>query len=356
MELGLESRIENTKNYFLLNNSYNSDFNYERSIYSAYATFIKQIGKWSLQAGSRFEKFNALAVFKNINLTDANIEDDFFTLYPSGFINYAPSDTNSFNLSMSRRVDRPSLEQLNPIREWSTPQIDSEGNPELVPQFTNSFEFNYTRKIKMGSITSGVFYRKIYREITRIIFESPTNPEKLILSYDNLVDNNAYGFEVSGNFQFTKWFNSNLSFDAYSKKANGVVGDEALSIDVTVLNARMNNTFKATKNLRFQLSGIYRGRDLRLQFVREPMWKIDMGASQSVLKGDGTITFRISDVFNSFNFAFDGDKPIQRAGQFNWESRTAYIGFNYRFGSGKNKAIQRKERDSNETQRSGGMM
>ena len=356
MEFGLESRMENTKNNFLLNNAFNSSFKYERNIYSAYSTYTKQLGKWSFQAGTRFEKYNAKAIFKKISEDDSNIEDDFFTLYPSGYINYSPSDKNTFNLSASRRVDRPSLEQLNPIREWSTPQIDSEGNPELVPQFTNSVEFNFTRKTKIGSVTTGIFYRRIYKEITRIVFESPTNTEKLILSYDNLVDNNAYGFEVSGNLQFTKWLNSNLSFDAYSKKINGVVGDESLSIDVTIFNARMNNTFKINKNLRLQLSGMYRGRDLRLQFVREPMWKMDMGASQNVLKGDGTITFRLSDIFNSFHFAFDGDKPIRRNGQFNWESQTAYFGFNYRFGSVKNKAIQRKERDSNETQGSGGMM
>lgn len=356
MELGLESRIENTKNNFLLDNIFNSNFEYERNIYSAYTTFTKQLGKWNFQAGTRFEKYNAKALFKKISENDSTLEDDFFTLYPSGYINYSPSDKNTFNLSVSRRVDRPSLEQLNPIREWSTPQIDSEGNPELIPQFTNSFEFNYTRKTKIGSITTGVFYRRIYKEITRIIFESPVNPEKLILSYDNLVDNNAYGFEVSGSLQFTKWFSSNLSFDAYSKKVNGVVGDESLTIDVTIFNTRMNNTFKINKNLRLQLSGIYRGRDLRLQFVREPMWKIDMGASQNILNGNGTITFRFSDIFNSFNFAFNGDRPIRRNGQFNWESQTVYLGFNYRFGSDKNKAIQRKERDSNETQGSGGML
>jgi outer membrane receptor protein involved in Fe transport len=355
MELGLESRVENTKNIFLATTN-NANFEYDRSIYSAYATFSKQLGKWSLQAGTRFEKFDAEATFKKVGGDDILINDDFLTLYPSGFINYESNDKNSFNLSVSRRVDRPSLEQLNPIREWSTPQIDSEGNPNLVPQFTNSVEFNYTRKTKIGSITTGVFYRKIYKEITRIIFQSPTNSEKLILSYDNLVDNNAYGFEVSGNLEFTKWFSSNLSFDAYSKRVNGVVDNKPLSIDVTVFNTRINNTFKASKNLRFQLSGIYRGRDLRLQFVRKPIWKVDLGASQNVLKGDGTITFRISDVFNSFNFAFDGDKPIKRNGQFNRETQTAYIGFNYRFGSGKNKAIQRKERDSNEIQGSGGPM
>jgi len=56
------------------------------------------------------------------------------------------------------------------------------------------------------------------------------------------------------------------------------------------------------------------------------------------------------------NFAFVGDNPFKRDGAFYWESQTVYVGFNYRFGGGKNRAIQRKQRDTNETQGGGGMM
>ncbi|MBP2282958.1 outer membrane receptor protein involved in Fe transport [Flavobacterium sp. CG_23.5] len=356
LELGLESRIENTRNNFLKDNSYNSEFAYDRNIYSAYATVSKQWGKWSAQAGTRFEKYNAKALFKKVNENDATFNDDLFTLYPSGFINYNQSDKNTFNFSVSRRVDRPSIDQVNPIREWSTPQIDSEGNPNLFPQFTNSYELNYTRKTKIGSITSGVFYRRINDEITRTLFENPNNSSKLILSYANLNDNNAYGFEISGNLDFKKWWSANISFDAYNKKTKGIVANEFVEVDVTTFNTRISNTFKPSKNLRLQLSGMYRGRDLGLQFERKPMWKIDMGSSYTVLKGSGTITARFSDVFNTMNFAFEGSKPKRQQGQFNWESQTAYVGFNYRFGSGKNKAIQRKQRDKNETQGSGGLL
>lgn len=356
LELGLESRIENTKNNFLLNNSYNSDFSYERNIYSAYANVSKQIGKWSGQIGTRFEKYDAKALFKKVNENNETFEDDLFTLYPSGYINYTPNEKNSFNLSFSRRVDRPSIDQVNPIREWSTPQIDSEGNPELFPQFTNSYELNYTRKTKIGSITTGVFYRRINDEITRTLYENPNDPSKIILSYANLNDNNAFGFEISGNLQFTKWLSSNISFDAYSKKTRGVVADEFVEVNVTAVNARISNTFKASKNLRFQLSGMYRGRDLGIQMLRQPMWKMDLGTSYTVLKGSGTITARFSDVFNTMHFAFEGTKPKKLEGQFNWESQSAYIGFNYRFGAGKNKAIERKARDKNETQGGGGLL
>ncbi|MNS85174.1 TonB dependent receptor [compost metagenome] len=354
LEAGLETRIENTKNNFLLDGAYNSNFNYERNIYSAYTTIAKQWKKWNAQVGARFEKYNADALFKKVNEADGTFNDNLFTVYPSGFLTYTPNDNDSFNFSVSKRVDRPSIDQVNPIREWSTPLIDSEGNPELRPQFTNSVELNYTRKTKIGSITSGVFYRQINDEISRALYENPNDPERQIISYANLGDNNAFGVELSGNLDFTKWYTANISFDLYNKKTKGYVETDYVEVDVTTFNSRISNTFKANKNLRFQLTGMYRGEDLGLQFLRKPMWRVDLGSSLTVLKGSGTITARVSDLFDSMHFAFDATKPKIQTGEFHWESQTAYVGFNYRFGTGKNKAIQRKERDKNETQGSGG--
>ncbi len=247
LEMGLEARIENTDNIFLLDNSYNSSFNYERKIYSAYGNYFKKIGKWNLQIGARFENFSADALFQKINKNDGTFEDDIFTIYPSAFASYAPNDKDSYNFSISKRVDRPSISQINPIREWSTPQIDSEGNPDLDPQYTNSVEINYTRKTKIGSITFGFFYRHIKEEITRTVFENPNDPERLILSYDNLDDNNALGIEVSGNLEFTKWYNTNISFDAYNKTVKGYSENKYLEVNLTTFNARISNNFKANK-------------------------------------------------------------------------------------------------------------
>ncbi|WP_026713147.1 outer membrane beta-barrel family protein [Flavobacterium daejeonense] len=355
LELGAESRIENTKNKFLLDDTYNSAFSYDRNIYSIYATFSKQWRKWNAQAGTRLEYFEADALFKKVNESDVAFNNTLFNFYPSAFLNYNPSEKNSFNLSFSKRVDRPSINQLNPIREWSTPQIDSEGNPSLQPQFTYSYELNYTRKLKIGSMTTGVFFRSINSEITRTLYQNPDDISKQILSYANLNDNNAYGFEISSNLDFTKWYSTNISMDAYHKKIRGVVSDESVSANVTAFNARINNTFKASKNLRFQLFSMYRGRDLGLQLMGKPMWKMDLGSSLNVLKGNGTISLKCSDIFKTMRYRFTAEIPKEQNGQFNWESRSVYVGFNYRFGSGKNKAVQRKTRDQNEVQ-GGGML
>jgi hypothetical protein len=118
----------------------------------------------------------------------------------------------------------------------------------------------------------------------------------------------------------------------------------------------MNHNFVANKKLRFNLFGMYRGRDLGLQFEREPMYRMDIGSTYTILKGKGSITARFNDVFETMNFAFDGNIPYRQTGAFYWESQTFYIGFNYMFGGGKNSAMQRKQRDQNETQGSGGLL
>jgi outer membrane receptor protein involved in Fe transport len=367
LEAGLETRIETTDNAFNRNYAYNSDFNYERQIHSAYVTFGQQWSKWGYQIGARFENYSADAKFNAVDSNDEDndgdtteiisktFDDKINSIYKSGYVSYKLSENNSFNFNYSQRVDRPSIGQVNPIREWSTPTVSSVGNPYLKPQFTNSFELNYTRKTKIGSISTVVFYRMITQEITRLVEIDPNDPNRNILSYDNFKDNNSYGAEISGNLDFTKWWSANIGTDIYFKTIRGTVSSQFVEKDISIFNGRINNTFKATKNLRFQLFGMYRGQEQGLQFLRKSMYKTDIGASYNILKGKGTISARASDIFNTMNFSFDGDLPYKQDGAFYWESQSVYLGFNYRFGGGKNAALQRKQRDKNETQ-GGGMM
>ena len=370
LELGVETRIQNSSNGFNdINPSFtsaNNTFDFGRNIHSLYGNIGKQLGKWSGQMGLRLEYFDLEANFgineTNPTLSDSQkVTDDIFTVYPSAFLTYTANDKNSFNFNYSRRVDRPSIGQISPIREWTTPLLESRGNPELTPQFTNSFEVNYTRTTKIGAVTSGIFYRRISDEISRVVFNDPNNPNRNILSYDNFDSNDAFGIETSGNLKFSKWWSVNASADMYFRTVKGTVQNantnalENAETDVTTFNVRVNNSFTATKDLRFQLFGMYRGKDRTLQFDRKEMYRIDFGTTYNVLKGKGTITARFNDMFETMRFAFDGNIPYRQSGAFFWESQTVYLGFNYMFGGGKNRALARKQRDANETSGGGGM-
>ncbi len=357
LELGAEVRINDTKNNRITTqfDEGNSSFRYDRSIYSGYVNFNHKFDKLTMQLGARLEQYEVDGTFVKGSET-ANYTDEIFSVYPSAFFTYNPSEKNQYQLSYSRRVDRPSIGQVNPIREWSTPQITSVGNPNLKPQFTNSFELNYTHQYEKGSFTLGTFYRRVNDNITRVLNEDPLDENNVEISYFNTESNNRYGLELSSNHKFANWWRVNASFDLYTQKESGIANGEELEITNNSLNFRVSNNFKASKNLRFQLFAMYRGGGESIQFKVDPMWMINTGASLNVLKGKGTVSLRVNDIFEGMKFKFESENPYPFDGQFNWESRTAYLGFMYRFGGGKNKAKRRKSRDNNETQGGGGFM
>lgn len=378
LEVGLESRtFETNVDYSSTGLSFNSngnliptpstDFVYSMDIYSAYATFSQTRGKFSYQAGVRVEDVEVKADTNRLR----SFTDKYTEVYPSAFVTYNPNEKNQFQVSYSRRVDRPGLQQVNPIREWATPLISSFGNPSLVPQFTNSYETNYTRRIKGGSVTAGIFYRTISDEINRAVYVDRLDFNKLILTFDNFDNTSAYGFELSTNYKLTQWWSVNGSFDFYSQTQRGITESlsgnspnptendivvEDVEVDNTAWNMRLNNSFKVNKELTFQLFGFYRGQNRTIQFTAEPMYFVNLGARYSFAQGKGTISLNYNDIFNTMRFAFDGDRPYDQVGGFNWESNNVYAGLSYRFGSGKNRAKQRKRRDDNTKQSGGGIL
>jgi iron complex outermembrane receptor protein len=352
-----------------------TDFNYKRDIYSAYATYSQSFEKWTIQVGARAETVkedaNAIKILEN-SIEETPFTNDYFQIYPSAFLTYTSSEKNSYQASFSRRVDRPGLQQVNPIREWSTPLISSFGNPELQPQFTNSLEINYTRKLEKGSITSGVFFRMVEDEINRVLYIDRLDLNKSILSFDNFDNTIAYGFELSSNYKPTNWWSLNASFDLYSRKQKGIVESlnapietatsddiilSTVEVDNVVWNFRLFNNFKATKKLNFSLFALYRGEEKGLQINRKPMFMLNTGLRYSFLEDNrATFSFNYNDILNTMKFEFDGDRPFPSEGQFNWESNTWNIALSYRFGGGKYRALKRKNRDNNEKSGSGGFI
>ncbi len=389
LELGIEARLfgsdidyETTRERIDPNTTNlvpipDTNFIYDMDIYSAYATYGQSFEKWSYQIGARIENVEVTATLKeffNNGIESQSFDDQYTEIYPSGFLSYTPSEKNQYQLSVSRRVDRPGLGQVNPFREWSTPEITSLGNPNLRPQFTNSIETNYTRRLEKGSITAGVFYRIINDEINRsVYFDREKLPNLgIILTFDNFNTTSAYGFELSSNYRPTKWWNFNTGFDLFSQTQKSIteiaisdddeytedeIFDDNVSVENTAWNFRMNNNFKVTDKLTLSLFGMYRAAAKGIQFEQKPMYFVNTGARYSFAQGKGTVSLNFNDIFNTMQFAFESQRPYRQEGDFNWESQTVFVGLSYRFSSGKeSRALNRKRRDNNTKQGGGGIL
>ncbi|GGI58138.1 TonB-dependent receptor [Winogradskyella haliclonae] len=352
-----------------------TSFDYERNIYSVYASYGKQLEKWSYKLGLRAETVtvDAFAVdtdLTNNTQTDFPFENDYTQVYPSAFVTYNPSEKNSYQFSYSRRVDRPGVGQVNPIPEFNTPLISQFGNQELEPQFTNSIEANYTRNLEKGSITGGVFYRLIEDEINQGVFvdRSTLGSGRVILRVDNFGNTSAYGVEISSSYRPTKWWSFNASFDMYGRKQRGFAESldpnivnptendivlENTEVDNLILNFRVFNNFKVTKKLSLSAFAMYRGKDTGLNFEMEPMYFVNLGMRYSFLKENrATFSLNFNNVFDTQEINILSERPFRQEAQVMPEFKTIFAGLSYRFGGGKYRAKSRKRRDNDE--KSGG--
>jgi hypothetical protein len=131
---------------------------------------------------------------------------------------------------------------------------------------------------------------------------------------------------------------------------------QSKEVTVAAFNGLLNSNFIATKRLRFLLFGFYRGSVEGIQFTSREMYRIDSGARYSLWNDKATLSVRFNDMFNTMFAGFKSDDPYRQRGEFRWESQSLFIGFNYSFGAGKNRAMQRRQRDTNTKQGGGGII
>lgn len=378
LELGLEARLFDTGIFYESDGRETNEFgdyiptttrfDYARDIYSAYATYGKKLEKWSYQVGVRAETVNVDSdAFKKDLVADEDLnipfENDYFELYPSAFVTYTPSEQNAYQFSYSRRIDRPGIGQVNPLPEWSTPLISQFGNQELRPQFTNSVETNYTRQLKKGSITAGIFYRIIEDEIQQAILIDRADYNRLIMTNMNFDNSTAYGVEVSSNYRPTKWWSVNASFDLFSQTQKSIAESfdsnqnivlNTVEVDNVTWSARAFNNFKVSKSLSFSAFGMYRGKSKNIQFEMSEMLMVNIGMRYSFMENRANFSLSYNDIFDTMYAEFESERPYAQYGRFNWESQQISASLSYRFGGGKYRAKSRKQRD-NDVKEGGGM-
>jgi hypothetical protein len=113
-----------------------------------------------------------------LNLADTLIRthQTFTNFYPTAVFNYQFTRTKNLRFRYSGRTNQPSVSQLQDVVDPSDPLYVTSGNPNLIQEFTNSFNLNYnsfnvsTFKYVSASLRFENTYNKIVNSITNIGF------------------------------------------------------------------------------------------------------------------------------------------------------------------------------------------
>ena len=347
LEFGVKAHgrnIDSDYQYISFNTTPNPDpnksnhFLFSEQIYSAYTNYGKKWDKWSLQAGVRLEQ--AITESKLIN--EDPYDNNYFNFYPSVFLTRKIGERNELGFSYSKRVSRPSTRQINPAKIYSDELNIRMGNPLLNPEFTNSLETSYTRYWKGGSFSSAIFYRHTTDKIQRVKLVDESGISTT--TYDNIATAQEIGLEASVMTKLYKWWSINASTNLYYSQLD--TDDPNFSNNGVNWFTRLNNTFNISPTWSVQASGMYMAPRVIAQGHLDPMYKADLGVKKTILNKRGSIGFRVSDVFNTFNFTYyTSGSGFEEIGNRNWESRVAYLTFTYNFGEAQRKK-RRAKRES----------
>ena len=366
LEAGLKGTIrENDADYLYdtLNiplNQWNIDptrsnrFVYNEQVYSVYGIYSNTFAdnKFSYQIGVRVED---QVTNSDQRSTKEKVDTSRLNFFPSMHLRWEPNQKNSFQVSYSRRVNRPNAFILNPFLNTSDKYNWSKGNPYLEPEFTSSVDFSYNLNYPKTKVSSSVFYRDTRNGFSRKV--SVIDTVKTLSTYINLSHNESYGVEGVLTQTFTKWWRISANYSYFYTKLHGDVSRGA--DEGSAWTAKLTSFFTIGKNVDFQINGNYRSKVISAggsgrgffmmggaQGETKEMYWIDLGARVNVLNNKGTITLRVSDIFKTQTHKSDTwDTNFTSYSESGRDSRVVFIGFSYRINNYK---MRREKRNENE--------
>jgi outer membrane receptor protein involved in Fe transport len=322
------SKLNTTTDNWYLDSGLSNRFVYTELINAGYLNYAGTYKKLSYQAGARVEQTITDGTLKYDGRKVGYSRIDFF---PGFYILKKIKTAHEWKINYTRRIERPSGGQLNPFSDLSDPRNIRRGNPDLKPQFINSYELDYTYTTKKLMTNPGLYYKQTNNLMWRYM---TINDGVNYVSFENIGSSYQMGLEWVTTYSFTKWFNTLTSVNVYNNRISGTVGGMAFDNSNVMSNIRQMANLKFKKIIDIQFTYNYRSPFLGPQGKSIPMKWLDFGTTVQVLKNKGTVTLTISDIFNTRQFGMNLVMPnVNQQFLRKMESRILYVGFNYRFGS-----------------------
>lgn len=297
------------------NNYKNTD-----NVYAAYASFTSAIKNFGYQVGLRAESSNYNGDLTN---TGQHFKNSYpISLFPSVFLSQKLSHNQELQLSYTRRINRPNFFQLIPYTDYTDSLNITKGNPNLVPEFTNSLEFSYGKTFNgTNNLLASIYYKHTNDLITSYLQQSTdeaTGKESIINTYVNASSSYSYGAELTSVNKITRWWDMTTNVNVYRSRINTSNVTDTVQAAMWSWFGKWNNTFTLPSGFSIQLSGDYQSKtnlpvnnskgqfgppmsqaQTSSQGYIRSFYGVDIAVKKTILKNKGSITLSASDLFRT---------------------------------------------------------
>jgi len=311
LEAGLKSTISRFRNdvridrlegnEWLADPNLSAKYQLQEDIEAAYASFnANPDGKTELKAGLRYEHTNSNLGSDSLK----NIVDRHYgNLFPSIYITRKLDDNNELSLAYSRRITRPTFNDMAPFTIFIDPTTFFAGNPALQPSLTDAIKLNYSYKKYLLSMSYS--YEKAPIANFNPTIDSITNIETL--SSANLENNKVVSAVLTLPFNLKPWWNIVFNVTGIWSQTNAIYNLAPIRIDQKNVNINMAQSFKLPRDYSVDLTGFYQSPTFLGIYAVKAIGSLDVGIRKKLGKGNLRLTY--TNMLNTMTYKLYVDRP-----------------------------------------------
>ncbi|TXK27724.1 TonB-dependent receptor [Pontibacter qinzhouensis] len=323
-------------------------FFYEQDVYASYLTYgfaVKK--KLNVKLGGRYEYTDIKADLRTENQAFGSNYDNFI---PSVALSYTLKDMHTFKASFTQRIQRPSLNFLNPYRQVQARNTVVVGDPTLDAELTDLFEIGYSTYFKTTSLSASLYMRQTDNAIETLPYLE--DDSVTVITFRNIAQNKTYGINLFGSVKpvndWTISGSSNIYFVDLNSQQYG-------SNNGWMYNINLNSAYQLGKGYSAQFNGGFNSRRIQLQGSFASFSYHSLAFKKELFDKKGGISFGIDNPFRRnmrmrTNFRTDAfDQNIV----MNNYNRGFKVTFNYNFGQMQQTPARRKKSIRNDDAKQG---
>ncbi|RZJ90883.1 MAG: TonB-dependent receptor, partial [Chryseobacterium sp.] len=324
-----EDYIGSTINDLLLNPAASGKLKYIQNVYSGYSLYSLKLQNFSFRVGARVEYTDLKG---ELNNQESEIKQNYYSFIPSLSSSYTFNNKTILRVGYARRIQRPSLFYINPSINQLNSQSISYGNPNLKPEYIDSYELGYNLDIKKAQLNFLFFYQKTNNSIEaeRFLLQDSV----LVSTFNNfgVQDNLGLNIYASANVFEKLSLSGNITPGYYSARINHTNSSQFLN--GFSLKVGASASYRFTKSFSVMASTNYNSPIIRFQTRSYHYLLGNIGVSKNLLKDKANITLNLNQPFlktSVYRTAYSNDDFYQLSTN-KYPERLIRLNFRYKFG------------------------
>jgi len=259
-----------------------------------YAMYSDKFFQTNFQAGLRAEY-----TYRNIEvpLINQSFKIDRIDYFPSLHLSYKFSSISTAMASYSRRINQPRGWALEPFPTWIDANNVRTGNPDLLPEFIDSYEAGVQSAVGNISVSLEGYYRMTSNKIEAV--RTALDNDVTLTTFANVGEDYSLGAELMVILDPFSFWNINFMGNLYNYKVEGTLQGEPFSNESLNWQSRMNNAFKLWSSTQIQFNTSYTSPSATAQGEWAGYFSSDLSVRQDIISNILSLTLQVRDVFGT---------------------------------------------------------